>query len=233
LMTLFGMWAATMALTLITLRFDHLQERATWWWATVALTICFLSYTASLLFAAAVLVSALPFLYRRAPGPTRALAGVTLTATGAAFVLYYIHWTLPFLSESLPQLLSGSTSQAGASAIWNRAVNLPGRLSFTYENALLPLAGLAGLGLVARSPQRTFLFLWGGILILFSGLDLFFNFLLKHHYFVMAPVSVGLGLGAAWLSGKGRIGVAAVAVFLVYLLVMAFRAALEVALGNA
>jgi hypothetical protein len=112
-------------------------------------------------------------------------------------------------------------------------VNLPGRLSFTYENALLPLVGLLSLGLMARSPQRTLLFLWGGILILFSGLDLFFNFLLKHHYFVMAPVSVGLGLGAAWLSGKGRIGVAAVAVFLVYLLVMAFRAALEVALGNA
>ncbi len=233
LMTLFGMWAATMALTLITLRFDHLQERATWWWATVALTICFLSYTASLLFAAAVLTLALPLLYRQAPGPTRALAGVTLTATAAAFILYYIHWTWPFLSESLPQLFSGSTSQAGGPSIWNRAVNLPGRLSFTYENALLPLVGLLGLGLVARSPERTVLFLWGGILILFSGFDLFFNFLLKHHYFVMAPVSVGLGLGAAWLSGKGRIGVAAVAVFLVYLLVMAGRAALDVALGNA
>ena len=75
LMTLFGMWAATMALTLITLRFDHLQERATWWWATVVLTICFLSYTASLLFTAAVLALALPLLYRHAPGPTRALAG--------------------------------------------------------------------------------------------------------------------------------------------------------------
>ena len=86
LMTLFGMWAATMALTLITLRFDHLQERATWWWATVALTICFLSYTASLLFAATVAALALPLLYRRAPGPTRALAGVTLTATGAALL---------------------------------------------------------------------------------------------------------------------------------------------------
>ena len=79
-------------------------------------------------------------------------------------------------------------------------MNLPGRLSFTYDSALLPLAGLAGLGLAARSPERTLLFLWGGILILFSGLDLFFNFLLKHHYFVMAPVSVGLSLGGpvAW-----------------------------------
>ena len=68
LMTLFGMWAATMALTLITLRFDHLQERATWWWATVALTICFLSYTASLLFAATVAALALPLLYPPSSG---------------------------------------------------------------------------------------------------------------------------------------------------------------------
>ena len=232
LMTLFGMWSSTLALTLITLRFDHLEERATWWWATVALTLCFLSYTAALLFTATILALALPLLYRRSPGPTRALASVTLTAIAGAYFLYYIHWTWPFLSESLPQLFAGSTSQAGSSAIWNRALNLPGRLSFTYGSSLIPLVGLVGLGLVARIPGRTLLLLWGGILIFFSGLDLFFNLLLKHHYFAIVPVGVGLSLVATWLSKKGGAGVAAVTVFLVYLLVVAARTALGVAFGS-
>jgi hypothetical protein len=231
LMTLFGMWAATMALTFIALRFEDLNKRSTWWWATVLLTICFLSYTASLLFAAALLGLAVPLLYRRAPGPARALASASVAAAVAAFFLYYLHWTWPFLSESLPRLVSGSTSQSEGSAIWNRAVTLPGRFAFTYGSPVLPLVGLAGLGLATRSPQRTLLLLWGGILILFSGLDLFFNFILKHHYFVMAPVSVGLGLASAWLSEKGRLGKALVVIFFVFLIVTACRAALAVALG--
>ena len=231
LMTLFGMWTATLALSLLVLRFENLKERTTWWWATIALTICFLSYTASLLFAGVVVALTVSLLYRQAPGPTRALAGISVLAAATAFLLYYVHWTSPFLTEALPKLFDHSTFQGGAS-IWNRVLTLPGRLSFTYQNVWLPLFGLAGLSLAPQSPRRTFLFLWGGILILFSGLELLFNFLLKHHYFVMVPVSVGLGLGARWLSGKGRVGVTAVAIFLAHLVILAFRSALAVAMGN-
>jgi hypothetical protein len=232
LMTLFGCWAATVALTFIALRFEKLEERATWWWATVLLTICFLSYTASLLFAVTVLGLAVPILYHRSPGPVRALAGAALAAAAAAFFLYYVNWTLPFLNDSLPQILSGAESKAEAPGLWNRLVTLPGRLSFTYGSPVLPLIGLAGLGLAAKSHHRTLLLLWASILILFSGLDLFFNFLLKHHYFVLTPVSVGVGLAADWLSKKGRLGRALVGLFLVYFLVMGGRAALTVALGQ-
>ena len=152
LMTLFGMWTATLALSLLVLRFENLKERTTWWWATIALTICFLSYTASLLFAGVVVALTVSLLYRQAPGPTRALAGISVLAAATAFLLYYVHWTSPFLTEALPKLFDHSTFQGGAS-IWNRVLTLPGRLSFTYQNVWLPLFGLAGLSLAPQSPE--------------------------------------------------------------------------------
>jgi len=220
LLTLFGCWAATLAITFVALRFERLPERSTWWAATVLLTLCFLSYTASLLFTTLVLALATPLLYRGAPRPARALATATLAAAGAAFLLYYIHWTLPFWNESLPRILATAGSQAEGPTLWSRVVGAPRKLTFTYGTPALPLVGVVGLGLPQRSPARTLLLLWASILILFSGFDLFFNFLLKHHYFVMAPISVGLGLTAAWLSTKGRLGRVLAVVFIVSLIGM-------------
>lgn len=231
LMTLFGCWAATMALTFVALRFEQLPERATWWGATTLLTLCFLSYTASLLFAATVVGVAVLVLYRRAPPQAKALATASVAAATAAFLLYYIHWTLPFWNESLPHILASAGSEAEGPPLWSLIAGVPRKLAFTYGTAALPLAGLAGLGLLARSPARTLLFLWAGVLILFSGIDLFFNLLLKHHYFVVAPMSVGMGLITAWLSSKGRLGGGLALLFVVSLVVMGGSAALRVALG--
>jgi len=232
LMTLFGCWAATLALTFVALGFERLPERAAWWGATFLITLCFLSYTASLLFGAAVLAATVATLYRTAPRSARALAWASVAAAAAAFFLYYIHWTLPFWNESLPHILATAGSGAESPTLWSRVVGEPRKLAFTYRSALLPLAGLAGLGLLSPSPAATVLLLWGGVLIFFSGVDLFFNLLLKHHYFVLVPVSVGLGLLITWISSKGRLGGVLAAVFVVSLLVLGGLAAVGVALGQ-
>ncbi len=231
-MTLFGCWAATLALGVIILRFDNLQERSTWWWATALLTLCFLSYTASLLLTAVSLAVAIAFLARRAGEKARVLAWAMLAASFTAFMLYYVNWTLPFLRESVPSILSGVGSQSSDFSLWSRLAAIPRKLTYTYGHPLLPLAGLAGLALARRSPQRTLLACWASMLVLFSGFDLFFNFLLKHHYFVMPPVTVGAGLAAAWLFGKGRWGKAAVVVLVAYVMGVGARAALGVAFGQ-
>jgi hypothetical protein len=230
LMTLFGVFASTLALGFLTLHFDRLTERAIWWWTFLLLTLCFLSYTASLLLTVTALVLALPFLYRQSPTASRALVGAALAASAAAFVLYYINWTLPFLRDSLPVLLSGM-GNSEQSPYWSRVVAIPQKLTYTFGSAFLPLIGLAGLALARPSNQRTLLASWGGTLVLFSAADLFFNFLLKHHYFVIPAVSIGLGLSSAWLSQKGFWGRAAAATLVMFTLVLGARAALGVALG--
>jgi hypothetical protein len=69
------------------------------------------------------------------------------------------------------------------------------------------------------------------MLVLFSGADLFFNFILKHHYFVIPVVGVGLGLFSDWLAQKGLWGRAAATALVLFTLFLGARAALSVALG--
>lgn len=233
LMTLFGCWAGSLALGLIILRFDHLTERATWWWTVGVLTLCFLSYTAALLFTGVALVGGLLWLSRRAPVPSRRLWRALLSAAALAFVLYYVHWTWPFLSESLPAIITGQSSAAGDGVdLGQRLGAVPRKLAYTYGTALLPVIGLAGLGLARSSPARALLTSWAGILVVFSGLDLFFNFLLKHHYFTMPPVAVGAGLLASWLHERKPWGRALAWIFVSGIVLMGLSRAWNVALGG-
>ena len=237
LMTLFGCLALSLALSFLTLRFERLTERPSWWTAAALLTLCWLSYTASLIFGVFALALALPFLWRRDRAPTRALVGAALAAGGLAFVLYYANWTWPFLKESVPRLLAGAGSDGGtavalANPLWPRVARIPSKLADSYGSALIPLAGLAGLGLLTRATDRIFLWSWAAVLVVFSGLDVFFNFLLKHHYATMTPVAVGVGLllDRLWSRGSWSRGLAVA--LLALALALACRGALNVALGR-
>jgi hypothetical protein len=205
LMTILGCLAMTLAMTVLVFGFERLGERRVGWTLTAALTFCFLSYTAALLFEGCVLALSLLVLARSAPGPSRALAQSALTATLLAFLLYYANWAWPFLRESVPRILHGSAAHAAThgTPVWSRLALVPGKLAYSYGSALIPVLGLAGLALVPRSPDRVFLALWGGILVAFSGVDLYFNLLLKHHYFTMTPIAVGGGLFLASLWERG------------------------------
>lgn len=238
LMTLFGCLALSVALAFLVLRFERLAERPTWWSAVALLTACWLSYTASLVFGAYVLAAALPFLWSRDRTATRALAGAALLAGGLAFALYYASWAWPFLRESVPRLLAGAGSApdgaiaAGAAPLWPRVARIPSKLADSYGSALVPLAGLAGLAFVARPADRILLWSWASVLVVFSGLDVFFNFLLKHHYATMTPVAAGLGLLLDRLWGRGPWARLLVLAWLVFAGVLALRVGLDTALGR-
>jgi hypothetical protein len=236
LMTIFGCWAMALAMALVALRFERLGERRTWWAAVVLLTLCFLSYTAALLFTGIALAAALPWLLRRHGAAARALVTATAGAALFAFVLYYAFWTWPFLSETVPRLLGGSGRPAEAAAggaLLARAWALPRKLGYTFGTALVPLAGLIGLGLAAasRRPAAVLAAAWGAILVVFSALDLSFNFLLKHHYFTMVPVAVGVGALMARVADRPP-GRAAVAVALAVMAAMALGVGFDVATGR-
>ena len=62
-------------------------------------------------------------------------------------------------------------------------------------------------------------------------MDLFFNFLLKHHYFVMVPVAVGCGALLSRLAELGRYGRAIALALLAVILYLGVDTALQVALG--
>jgi hypothetical protein len=218
LMTIFGCWAMTMALAFVALRFERLGERRTFWIATALLTVSHLSYTAALLFTIVCLALALPVLWRRQPGAARALVGVTVASCAAAFFIYYVYWAWPFVSESIPRMIqggSGGTPAAGEErALAPRLLLQPHKLSYTFGTPLVPLLGLLGLGAAVASggAAGVLMLAWALVLVLFSGLDVFFNFLLKHHYFAIVPVAIGVGTLLARLpdSRPGRWMAAAV-----------------------
>ena len=229
LMTLFGTWASTLALGFIVVHLDELRERAVFGWTLALVSLCFVSYTGTLVFASITLVAACAVLYARNPELAKRLSSSIVIAWGVSFLLYYIHWTLPFVLNSLPALLSGSGSDSGIDVL-ARVSSQPGKLAYTFGSPLVPLIGLVGLHL-ARGKRRVLLYSWGGILVVFSTLDVLFNFLLKHHYFTYPVIAVGIGLALGWLQEKGWTGRAITALFVVSLVWMGLQEAIAVARG--
>jgi hypothetical protein len=107
----------------------------------------------------------------------------------------------------------------------------PSKLAYSYGSLLVPLAGFAGLALLRRSWERRVLWGWAAVLLVVSGADVFFNFLLKHHYYVMVPMAVGLGVLLARVAEASRFGRLAAAAATVLLVALSLRTALEVGLG--
>jgi hypothetical protein len=233
LMTILGCFAMALAMGFLIVRYDRLRERETWAAAVALLAFCFLAYTAGLLFAAFAVVAALPLVLRVEPATARALAGAALAAAVAAFLLYYVNWTWPFLSQTVPRLLQGSgAAEGGTTPVLKRLLALPHKLDYSYGSALIPLAGLGGLARARAMRGWPLLLAWAAVLPVFSAADLFFNLLLKHHYFTMVPVAVGGGLLLAALAQRGRAGWVGAIVLLGLALGLGFQTAMDAALGR-
>jgi hypothetical protein len=232
-LTVFGTWASTLAIVYLIVRFRELQRASRWWGAVGLLTLAFLSYTASLLFTGFTLLVALPFLARADRRQAWHLVTAALAATVASLVLYYGYWVLPFVRESIPLLLA---SEGGdAIPVGTRLALVPGKLTYSFGSLVLPLAGLLGVGLLglrSREERRFLLLAWISVLVLFSFADVFFNFILKHHYFTLAPVVIG---AAALLDAGTRRGGWtrwASGALLVYAVALGLRSAAALALGT-
>ena len=230
LMTLFGTWAGVLALGFVIVHVDRLSERAMFWCATALWTFCCLSYTGSLLFASLAMIGAISiFAWHRQLDLAKRLAALLVIAWGMSFVLYYIHWALPFVTESLPELLAGSDRGVDVTA---RLAAQPRKLAYTFGTWLVPVVGLVGLTRARPREARVLLYGWGAILAGFALLDLAFNFLLKHHYFTYPAIAIGLGLIFAWLSEKGLAGRVILALLAVSIVWMGFHEALTAARGG-
>jgi len=233
-LTVFGCAMSSVALGFMAVFLERLPERRFWWTAVALSSLAFLSYTASLLFTAIALAAALPFVYRMDRRLARHLASSTLAAVVIAFFLYYVHWVLPFIRESIPILLASDEGE-GSFPLFARLVAVPRKFSYSFGSVVIPLAGLAGIGLAARRGPvgRVILLTWAAIVVVFSGFDLFFNFILKHHYFVMVPVATGSGILAAKLADSGNL-LARVAAFalVAFALVLGVEAAHTLAIGT-
>ena len=232
LMTLFGTWAGVLALGFVIIHVDRLSERAMFWCGTMLWTLCCLSYTGSLLFASLAMMAAISiFAWQRQRALAKRLVALLLTAWGMSFVFYYIHWALPFVTESLPELLFGAGSDRGVD-VTARLAAQPEKFAYTFGTWLVPILGLVGLTRARSRERRVVLYGWGAILAGFTVLDLAFNFLLKHHYFTYPAIAIGLGLVLAWLSKKELVGRVIFAILVVSIVWMGFHEALTVARGG-
>jgi hypothetical protein len=233
LMTILGCFAMATAMGYLILRFDRLPQAWTWVTAVALLSFCLLAYTAGLLFAAFVIVLALPLIVRSQPPMARALAAAGLAAAVVAFLLYYMQWTWPFLSQSVPRILHGSGSpEGGGTPVMRRLLALPHKLNYSYGSALIPVLGLAGLARARALRGWPLLAAWAAVLPVFSVVDLFFNLLLKHHYFTSVPVAVGGGLFLAAVARRGAVGRVSAGVLLGIALLLGLQTALDAALGR-
>jgi hypothetical protein len=231
LMTIFGAWAAAVGMGFLVIQEQNLSRRREWLIGMGLVTLCFLSYTGSLLFGSVTLVLAVLWLYRSEKELAMRLGALLLAGWGLALLLYYIHWVVPFVRDSLPTFLAGKSS-GGAIDLASRMRLEPEKLSYTFGSWLVPVVGLLGLGFAQTRVRRVLLLCWGSVLVLFTVLDLFFNFLLKHHYFTLPAVAVGVGLALERLHGKRAWGGLIVGVFLVFLWVMGLAEAVRVAGGG-
>lgn len=232
LMTILGVWSSSLALPWLMFKVDDLPKFKTWLLTAWLFAFCFLSYTAALLFTGAVLVWVILVSARSNFPRARSVFTMLVAASTFAFLLYYVHWTLPFLMQSVPKIMGGAGlggAAAEATPILSRLALEPGKLSYSYGSLLIPLAGALSLLGLRKSWERLILLSWVGILFFVSGLDLFFNFLLKHHYYVMLPVAVGLGALAARI--EARFGKAPASVMTLLIVSLGLKTAVEVALG--
>jgi hypothetical protein len=218
LMTIFGTFGAATALGFVALLQTRLTQRREWLVALSLVTFAFLSYTGSLLFGSIALAFSSVALVPKEPRLAKSLGGLLLAGWGLALLLYYIHWVSPFFRDTLPQMLSGAGSDR--SIDWAARLKLlPGKLDYTFGAFWVPLIGLLGLTRAEGRPRRLLLYGWAFTLPLVSGLDLVFNFLLKHHYFSFPAIAIGFGLALRRLEEKGSFWVAVFLLIVVYLLV--------------
>jgi hypothetical protein len=157
----------------------------------------------------------------------------SVAATLASLLLYYVHWVLPFIRESIPILLS--PDEGGPFPLWTRLSQIPGKLAYSFGSAWIPLAGLTGVAFVtirSRDEARFVLVAWAAILVLFSGPDLFFNFILKHHYFTIVPIAIGGGVLLDIMMKRGGWLRWSAVGMLVYALALGSHAAFSLAMGT-
>jgi hypothetical protein len=230
LMTIFGTFAAAAALGFVSLLEARLTRRREWLMALGLVTFAFLSYTGSLLFASVALGLSSIVLFRKEPQLAKRLLGLLLTGWGISLMLYYIHWVLPFFRDTLPLMLSGAGSER--SIDWTaRLWLLPGKLDYTFGSYWVPLLALLGLIRAEGRTRRILLYGWALVLPMFSGLDLVFNFLLKHHYFSFPAVAVGVGLALRRLQQKGSSWMAVFLILVVYLMMTGLLSGWHLASG--
>ena len=225
----FGTFTSSWALGFAILFFRHLSSRVGTWTLAGLLTAAFLSYLSCLLFTILVIGFAAPMLFKRHRNEALAFAKAGLIAAVLAFGLYYVHWAVPFVTRSIPSL-AGSTQSLDFSLAQRLAAE-PQKLAYSYGSVLVPLGGLLGLYLFRRADERIILLVWGGLFVAVGGLDLSFNFLRKHHYFVIVPLQVGCGLLLARLESAGRVGRALSLCLLAGAIALGAQAALETAIA--
>jgi hypothetical protein len=230
LMTIFGTFAAAVALGFLALAEEQLERRGEWLLALSLVTFAFLSYTGSLLFGSIAIAFASVALLRSEPRLAKRLGGLLLAGWGLALALYYVHWVTPFVRDTLPAMLSGGGSDRSID-LMARLKLLPGKAAYTFGSFWVPVLGLSGLVHARGRPRRLLLYGWALALPLFSLLDLAFNFLLKHHYFSFPAVAVGFGLALGWLEEKTALRMAVFLLVVVSLGVMGVSAAFRLATG--
>lgn len=231
LMTIFGCAAAAAALGFLVVQAHRLSERPVFWGAAALLTLCFLSYTGSLLFGSAAVAFAAALAWRDDRDFTLTLAKLLVVAWGLALLLYYMNWVRPFLTETLPALgASGGSDEA--MDLSARLLAIPRKLSYSFGSALIPVAGLVGVLELERGTRKRRLLLgWALVLVVFTGLDLVFNLLLKHHYFSLPLVAVGLSLSLDALARRSRYALLLVALTLLAVALLGAHEAYLVARG--
>ena len=233
LAAVFGTFTSSWALGFAILFFRRLPSRAWTWGLTALVTAAFLSYLSCLLLTALVIGIATPILFRRNRSGALAFWKAGVIAACLAFALYYVHWAVPFITESIPRLAGthADTVQSVDFPLAQRLAAEVQKLTYSYGSSLIPLAGLLGLYLFRGSDERVILLVWGALLVVIGGFDLTFNFLRKHHYFVIVPLEVGCGLLLARVHERARLGRLLAWTLLAGAIGLGIRAALETAVA--
>ena len=211
---LFGQWATLAVVTLAVAHYTDLTRPKFFAALTVLLSLALLSHPGTFvltLIAVPLLAVALFFANGRADrhGALALLAALGLAGL-IVFALYYRHFT-GLVGQQAKDLLAGTdtTGDAPTDRGWEGAY-IRNRLFVFPFAAYFVVTCAAGLGLLRRAGrERAVGWLIAAIVlttIIFGAVHVTVGVWVRYFVFLAPALTIGIGVGLAWLAGRGRWG---------------------------
>jgi len=231
--TQFGLWASLNATAFLVVNYRRFEGRRRFiaWAAFMALAI--LSYTVLGVFAITLfgLIGVLGLAQRDGLGFRRLRFIVTgiIVAELFCFAIYHVQFAGPFLRDTLPAIVSGTSQRldapldASAEARTNALANIAANNQFTVNHftSLGLLLAVAGVVVLAIEPRaRRWWPLWGawlGVFILYTLVSAYVaDMVLKHVFYIMPLIAIVLGVLCDRWWRRGRFGQIAVVLVILF-----------------
>ncbi|MBI4671389.1 MAG: hypothetical protein HY741_06930 [Chloroflexi bacterium] len=217
---IFSQWLLLALVVVVLGGYDHLRDRRVWLVVVFLYVVAGISHIGNLIVMTTLLVTFAAVLMLWSPDAesrpqARALLLAVVVGATLTFLLYYIDFTALLLSEFvglLQKKFSGGLRVAGT-------LNFA-KVPVAISNAVIA-GGLLGTVIAWREQPallKRALVAWFVSAALFVAIAQFAGIYVRYNIYVLPALSIGVGLGCAWLARRGIRAYFIVALYLAYVI---------------